>query len=259
MRTDRWWGVFCKVRGIRGHKGVGRGWVEIELLGESFLSPEFEPLFKKGDLVHVFEGTGSGQVKMRSVGWFGRVLGMKEGKYMVRNRILAEKGSPALTQGEYLTLQKDFGLGMGTSSEERTHFRTLSKRTRTRIEASADRRNGFAVEEAQKQIKKLKTKITTETAAHRDRYEKTAAQGKAGVFQTSLDDKGHIEFWPNKCSALETKKAEKVRQHKVALAKMVDTHKQQYVRFICNCFLHSCDDIFLSVFLCRGGPTSVTK
>ncbi len=87
---------------------------------------------------------------------------------MVRNRILAEKGSPALIEGEYLTLQKDFGLGM--VSEERTHFRTLSKRTRTRIEASADRRNGFAVEEAQKQIKKLKTKITTETAAHQDRY-----------------------------------------------------------------------------------------
>jgi hypothetical protein len=30
-----------------------------------------------------------GQVKMRSVGWFGKVLGMKEGKYLVRNRILA--------------------------------------------------------------------------------------------------------------------------------------------------------------------------
>ncbi len=29
VRTDRWWGVFCKVRGIRGHKGVGRGWVEM--------------------------------------------------------------------------------------------------------------------------------------------------------------------------------------------------------------------------------------
>jgi hypothetical protein len=62
----------------------------MELLEESFLSPEFVPLFKKGDLVHVFEGTGSGQVKMRSVGWFGRVLGMKEGKYMVRSKELLE-------------------------------------------------------------------------------------------------------------------------------------------------------------------------
>ena len=96
MRTDRWWGVFCKIRGIRGHKEVFRGWVEMELLEEGFLSPEFVPLFKKGDLVQVFEGTGSGQVKMRSVGWFGRVVGMKEGKYMVRNRMLAGKGSPAL-------------------------------------------------------------------------------------------------------------------------------------------------------------------
>ena len=230
MRTDRWWGVFCKVRGIRGHKVVGRGWVEMELLEEGFLSPEFVSLFKKGDLVQVFEGTGSGQVKMRSVGWFGRVVGMKEGKYMVRNRILAGKGSPALIQGEFLTLQKDFGLGM--ASEERTHFRSLSKRTRNRLEESADRRNGFAVEVAQKQTKKLKTKITTETAAHRDRYEKTAAQGRAGVDQASLDHKGHIDFWHKKCSALEMKKAEQVRLHKVALGKMVNTHKQELVSLL---------------------------
>ena len=107
--------------------------------GLSFMSPELRPLFVKGDFVHVFEGTGSGRVKNRSVGWFGKVLGMKEGKYLVRNRILAGKGSPALIEGGSTTLQRDFWLGLGTG--ERAQFRTLSKRSRSRIEESADRRN----------------------------------------------------------------------------------------------------------------------
>jgi hypothetical protein len=100
------------------------------------VSPEIRPLFKVGDCVQVFDGTGTGQVKMRSVGWFGRVEGMKEGKYMVRNRILARRGTAALIEGQYLKLQTDFGLGVG--SGERTHFRSLSKRSRARIEDSND-------------------------------------------------------------------------------------------------------------------------
>ncbi len=77
--------------------------------------------------VHVFEGTtGTGQVKMRSVAWFGRVVGMKEGKFQVRNRILAGRGSPTLVEGHYLTLQTDFGLGVGSGSGKRTHY-TLPK------------------------------------------------------------------------------------------------------------------------------------
>ncbi len=191
------------------------------------MSSELRPLLKKGDLVHVYEGTGSGQVKMRSVGWFGRVSGMKEGKYQVRNRILAGKGAPTLIEGEYLTLQKDFGLGLG--AEECTHFRTVSKRTRDRIEESVDRRNGCEVKQARKEIKKLKTKITTETEAHRDRAEKTAAQGKAVVNQANEDHKGQLDYWHKKCCTLETKKAEQVQQHKMALAKMVNTHKLQEV------------------------------
>ncbi len=68
----------------------------------------------------------------------------------------------------------DFGLGLGTG--DRTHFRTLPKRIRTRIEESADRRNGFVVNEVRKEIKKLKTKHAIETEAHRERVEKIAAQ-----------------------------------------------------------------------------------
>ena len=196
---------------------------------ESFRSPELRPLFKKGDLVHVYEGTGSGQVKMRSVGWFGRVVGMQEGEYLVRNRILTGRGAPSLIAGEYMTLQKDFGVGLGTEERTHFHFRTLSKRTRERIEESVDRRNGYVVKEARKEIKKLKTKITTETEAHRDRAEKTKAQGKAVVYQANEDHKGHWENWHKKCCTLETKKAEQVEQHKMALSKMLNTHKLQEV------------------------------
>jgi hypothetical protein len=131
------------------------------------LSPEHVPLFKVGDSVHVFEGTGTGQVKMRSV---ARVVGMKEGNCLVRNRILAARGSPALVEGQYLQLQTDFGLGV--ASGERTHYRTLSKRTRERIEQNVDRRNDGVVKEAREEIKKLKTKQTKDNEAHRDRFGK---------------------------------------------------------------------------------------
>ena len=75
----------------------------------------------------------------------------------------------------------------------------------------------------------MKTKITTETEAHRDRAEKTAAQGKAVVNQANDDHKGQLDYWHKKCCTLETKKAEQVQQHKMALAKMVNTHKLQEV------------------------------
>ncbi len=103
--------MFLEKRGIRGPKGEGGGGLEMELGEKSVQSPEARSWFEKGDCVSVFEGFGSGQVNMRSVSWFGTVVGMKEGKYLVRNRILAGKGTPALIEGEYLALQRDFGLG----------------------------------------------------------------------------------------------------------------------------------------------------
>ncbi len=183
----------------------------------------------------MFEGTGSGQVKMRSVGWFGKVVGMEKGKYLVRNRILAGKGSPALVEGEYLTLQTDFGLGLGMG--ERTHYRTLGKRSRTRIEESADRRNGFVVKEARKEIKKLKTKNAIETEAHRERVEKTVAQGKAVRLEANQNHKEQLEYWGKKCSRLEEKKAQQGQQHKLALTKMVKKHQQHEVSLILFSFL----------------------
>ena len=224
--------MFLEKRGIRGPKGEGGGVLEMELGEKSVESPEARRLFEKGECVSVFEGSGSGQVKMRSVGWFGTVVGIKEGKYLVRNRILAGKGSPALIEGEYLGLQKDFGLGL-FSSGERTHYRTLSKRTRVRIEESVDRRNGWEVAKARKEIKKLKTKMTTETEAHRERSEKTAAQGKACVLQASEVHKEQMKFLEDKWSAAETKKAQQAREQKVGRANMVAAHKKQEVGQAC--------------------------
>jgi hypothetical protein len=83
---------------------------------------------------------------------------MRDGKCLVRNRILAGRGSPAMIDGQYLILQTDFGLGVG--SGERTHFRNLTMRTRDRID---DRK------EAREEIKRLKSKQTEVTAAHRNR------------------------------------------------------------------------------------------
>jgi len=252
---------------------VWGGGFEMEVGEKSFLSPEARPLFVQGDCVHVFEGTGSGQVKMRSVGWFGKVLGMKDGKYLVRNRILSAKGSPALIGGEYLTLQTDFGLGLGTG--DRTHFRTLPKRTRTRIEASADRRNGCVVNQVRKEIKKLKTKHAFETEAHRERVEKTAAQGKAVIVEANENHKERLEYWVHKWSTSEAKKADKVQEHKLALAKMVEKHEQHevshffvsYFVFLSSflfhffvSFLHFfLPHVFISFYICRLQQKNDTK
>ena len=204
LRTDKWLGVWGKVRGTRGHKEYIQRDMTMEGGGLSFLSPEPVPLFKVGDSVHVFEGTGTGQVKNRSVAWFGRVVGMREGKFLVRNRILAGRGSPAVVEGQYLALQTDFGLGQG--SGERIHYRTLSKRTRERIEQSVDRRNDFVVKEARKEIKKLKTKQTKDTEVHRERFGKFTEKNNTAVNEAKVQFKEQLEYWKSKCETLQTKK-----------------------------------------------------
>ncbi len=93
---------------------------------EISLSPvPFCHCIEEGDLVHDFEGTGVGKLWNRSAGWFGRVVGRDGNTYFVQNRILSAKGSPAHVEGQFMKLQVDFTLASG--SEERVHFRTLSK------------------------------------------------------------------------------------------------------------------------------------
>ena len=200
LRKEKWLRVCGKVRGIRGHKQDCERKMATEGVGLICVTPQNRPLFKAGDSVHVFEGTGPGQVLMRSVAWFGRVVGMKDGKYLVRNRILAGRGSPALVDGQYLTLQTDFGLGVG--SGERTHFRNLTKRTRDRIEESVDRRNEFVVKEAREEIKKLKKEKTEVTAAHRERVEKVCETSNAAVNVERLKFKEQLDYWRKKSDTL---------------------------------------------------------
>jgi hypothetical protein len=90
------------------------------------------------------------------------------------------------------------------------------------------------LKEARKEITNLKTKMTTEAEAHRARVKKNAAHGKAVGEQAQLDHKEQMVFWQNKCTRLETKKAQQLQQHKLALAKMVDTHKQHEVSLTCD-------------------------
>ncbi len=104
---------------------------------DTFVSPlPPQHVFARGDLVHVFEGTGVGNKGVRSVGWFGRVVGSDGSKYLVRNRLLSAKlrGSPNLVDGQFLKLQTDYSLsnkwnkrGKGAlshpfKSNERTRF-----------------------------------------------------------------------------------------------------------------------------------------
>ncbi len=76
--------------------------------------PPTEHEFRAGDLVHVFEGTGVGNVKTRNVAWFGRVVGREGDLYLVRNRVLAAKGHPSVVEGKFMQKQTDFGLACGT-------------------------------------------------------------------------------------------------------------------------------------------------
>jgi hypothetical protein len=124
--------------------------------------PPTEHEFHTGDMVHVFEGTGVGNVKTRHVAWFGRVVGREGDLYLVRNRVLAAKGRPSLVEGKFMQKQTDFGLACGT--EKRVHFGNLTKRTRERILLSADERNNEQLDRpgtAQRIDKSLETKNTT--------------------------------------------------------------------------------------------------
>ena len=62
LRTEKWLGVCGKVRGTRGHKRNSERKMAMAVVEGSFMSPEQVPMFKVGDNVHVFEGTGTGQV-----------------------------------------------------------------------------------------------------------------------------------------------------------------------------------------------------
>ncbi len=82
----------------------------------------------------------------------------------MRNRILDSKGTPTRVDAPFLRLQTDFTLGSG--NEDRVHFRTLSKRSRDRILASADEQNKSRRDVAEKALAHVKKQKTVELTAH---------------------------------------------------------------------------------------------
>jgi hypothetical protein len=163
------------------------------------------PAFREGDLVHVFEGTGVGKVGNRSVGWFGRVVGSDGSKYLVRNRLLSARGSPNLVDGQFLKLQTDYSLSNGIS-EERVHYRTLSKRTRERVLASADEQNNNRREQAEKELVRVKKIRTQEKQSYLSRREQIEQQGMAVMKESKSVFDEQVHYWQAKCESLEQQK-----------------------------------------------------
>jgi hypothetical protein len=154
-------------------------------------------------MVHVFEGTGVGLKGGRDVGWFGKVVGMEGGAYLVRNRLLAAKGRPSLVDGKFMRVQVDFGLECG--SGERVHFRSLGKRTRERLLQSADERNNWTSKVALKELSKVKKQKSKEKEAYLLRREQMEEMGTSARHQTKSDFDEQINYWQSKNELLEEK------------------------------------------------------
>jgi hypothetical protein len=178
----------------------------IVMEGEKDMFPSPSPTvheFANGDMVHVFEGTGVGNVKMRHAAWFGRVVGREGDTYLVRNRLLVAKGRPVKVDGKFMEKQTDSGLSCGT--QERVHFRTLSKRTRERILHSADEQNNWSAQAAQKELIKVKKQKTEQKDAYIARREKIESQGATFVHQCKTELEQEVQYWQGKYETIKGK------------------------------------------------------
>ena len=163
-------------------------------------------------MVHVFEGTGAGNVRSRDVGWFGKVVGRDGDVYLVRNRILTAKGRPNRVSAQYIKKQVDFGLQ--GASEDRVHFRNLSKRTRDRIMQSSDERNQWEAKDAQKELLKLKKQKTLEKETYLQRCQQIETQGTSALDQSRYKFEQQVKYWQDKCDVLKQKLKTNTDNHK---------------------------------------------
>ena len=99
--------------------------------------------------------------------------------------------------------QTDFGLAFAT--EERVHFRTLSKRTRDRILLSADERNNWSAQAAQKELIKVKKQKTEQKDAYIARREKIESQGATFFHQCKTELEQEVLYWQGKYETLQGK------------------------------------------------------
>ena len=175
-----------------------------QALEKDLASPVCLQRVKVGDLVHVFEGTGAGLVRGRDVGWFGKVVGVEGETFLVRNRLLNGRGPPNHVSGHHLRLQTDFGLLL-VGSEERVHFRTLSKRTRERLLASSDEHNNGAVKKAERELKKVKLQKGQAKEAYNKRRHQLLEQGTRDQERNRNEYEEHLEYWQLKAEGLQDK------------------------------------------------------
>jgi hypothetical protein len=94
-------------------RGKGKGLVRVVIQGVGALGQPAPPnvgVFNEGDMVHVFDGTGAGNVRSRDVSWFGKIVGREGDVYLMRNRILTAKGRPNRVEAQYIKKHFDFGL-----------------------------------------------------------------------------------------------------------------------------------------------------
>ena len=103
-----------------------------------------------------------------------------------------------------MKLQTDFTLASG--SEDRVHFRTLSKRTRERIVATADEHNNGRRELAEKELMRVKKLKTQEKESYLLRREQKEEQSAALMIQTKAVYDEQLQYWQNKCELLEEQK-----------------------------------------------------
>ena len=91
-----------------------------------------------------------------------------------------------------MKVQVDFGLTSG--SEERVHFRSLSKRTRDRILLSSDEHNNWQAKDAQKQLAKAKKQKTAEKEAYLLRRQQILTQGTSAKDQYTNDFEIQLKY-----------------------------------------------------------------
>jgi hypothetical protein len=164
---------------------------------------------------------------------------------------LTAKGSPTRVDGQYMRLQRDFTLGSG--SEERVHFRSLSKRTRDRILSSADEHNNDMRSTAERALAHVKKQKSQESQAHFLRREQLTQQGAAAMEESKSEYDRKLGFWQGKCDTLEKQKDALKDHQKTTLKKIEVWHYLVLSFLIFSCLVYvlvvAVDVSFPSIFV----------
>jgi hypothetical protein len=132
-----------------------------------------------------------------------------------------------------MKLQVDFGLA--SASEERVHFRNLTKRTRDRLIQSSDERNEWEAKDAQKQLIKIKKQKTREKEAYLQRRQQILTQGTSALDQNRYDFEQQLKYWQDKCEGMQQKIKTNTENHKRASQELKVVSFILFVSIILSC------------------------